>query len=63
MKTLILNGANKHPGANFIQERQTNNKRCVKMRAVKALCLSSTAPSSSIEAIVVERAQQIEKLT
>ena len=27
MKQLILNGADKHPGANFIQQRQTNIRK------------------------------------
>ena len=29
MKQLILNGADKHPGANFIQQRQTNIRKWV----------------------------------
>lgn len=29
MKQLILNGADKHPGANFIQQRQTNVRKWV----------------------------------
>ncbi|EDO36291.1 predicted protein [Nematostella vectensis] len=30
MKQLVLNGADQHPGANFIQQRETNTKRFLK---------------------------------